>query len=466
MAQRVAQRPLDPVAEGGKRRPQRGRQRSGRLEAEASGVARLQPRKKPGARLREGRPIQNRRLGAPTPPAAPFGLGAGATLDEAPACAAAGASGSPADRAGLCQDILAAGYVQAYVDFFYLTHKAAPASVCSEEEAPEAAVSAADMKFLSDTLIAAEEARRRGDTDLVFRSYEALARHYQGREEPQTGVYFYEKCLEISKLTGDAAAEMKANERLGSSHASAGEHQVARKFHERSLALARGLEDGEAARGAYGRLVGVYEKIADAVEAAGALDDAVEEGERCLEAAKRATDVKAEGDASYRLGRLHTKLGQAEQARRYLESYEATCAQLGDLEGQGKAQAALAKAFDALGDGARCLRCLEGFLETATRTGDMASEAEACRALGTMHHHKGDFGKAVELFDRNFAVCRSIAAAGSGSSALVDEARVFVGVARANATLKRRAFELSHDLSSLVRWELAKVGGAAREAGR
>ena len=34
-------------------------------------------------------------------------------------------------------------------------------------------------------------------------------------KDPKTGVYFYEKCLEISRLTGDKRGEMAANNDLG-----------------------------------------------------------------------------------------------------------------------------------------------------------------------------------------------------------------------------------------------------------
>lgn len=33
--------------------------------------------------------------------------------------------------------------------------------------------------------------------------------------DPKTGVYFHEKCLEISRLTADRGGEMSANHRLG-----------------------------------------------------------------------------------------------------------------------------------------------------------------------------------------------------------------------------------------------------------
>lgn len=43
----------------------------------------------------------------------------------------------------------------------------------------------------------------------------SLAQYYQDMNDPKTGVYFHEKCLEISRLTTDRGGEMSANHRLG-----------------------------------------------------------------------------------------------------------------------------------------------------------------------------------------------------------------------------------------------------------
>ncbi|CAN0335315.1 unnamed protein product, partial [Ectocarpus sp. 12 AP-2014] len=75
------------------------------------------------------------------------------------------------------------------------------------------------MLFIRDNLVAAESARRRGDTAAVYKAYNRLvvrlAQYYQEMNDPKTGVYFHEKCLEISRLTADRGGEMSANHRLG-----------------------------------------------------------------------------------------------------------------------------------------------------------------------------------------------------------------------------------------------------------
>ena len=58
-----------------------------------------------------------------------------------------------------------------------------------------------EMDFLSGTLIKAERARRKGNTEVVYEQYSNLAKHFLAKKDVKTGIYFYEKCLEIARLT-------------------------------------------------------------------------------------------------------------------------------------------------------------------------------------------------------------------------------------------------------------------------
>jgi len=362
-------------------------------------------------------------------------------------------------KADVCQEILAEGYVQSFVDFFYLTHQSELQEGPSTDAKENAELKMDDLLFLKKTLIAAEEARRQGSTDSVFASYEALAQFYQARKDPRTGIYFYEKCLEICKLTGDPKGEIRANQRLGTAYFASGDLASARQFHERSLALAHAqAEDGEMQR-ACASLVSIYRQAAQQLDKDGNFDACIGEYEKCREAAKKAENVADEGEACYNLGRTHFRNGNARDALSHLLTYETISTDLGDLEGQGRAQAALANAYESIGNHDKCVECLQKFMDIATRSEDLNSQAEACRALGMIHHRRREFRAAVELFEKNFTICRSMSSSGLGSSAQLDSARILVGLARGNARLKQHIFEINSDLSALLDWKIAKVGG-------
>ena len=156
--------------------------------------------------------------------------------------------------------------MQSFVDFFYLTHRPDP-----ENEGRDVQVPAREAQYLRENLERAEAARRRGDTGAVYAAYANVAKYYESRAgDAATGVYFYEKCLEVARLTGDHRGEMAAHHDLGLARMAAGEAEAAARHHERHLAMARALDDAREARLASRELAGVYTARAEALEAAGA----------------------------------------------------------------------------------------------------------------------------------------------------------------------------------------------------
>ena len=90
--------------------------------------------------------------------------------------------------------------------------------------------------------------------------------------DPKTGVYFYEKCLEISRLTRDRRGEMASNHDLGLLYQSMNEAAAAAKYHERHLELATKDAVPSEEQAAAKELVKVYLKIAEEKEADGGGD--------------------------------------------------------------------------------------------------------------------------------------------------------------------------------------------------
>jgi hypothetical protein len=106
------------------------------------------------------------------------------------------------DKNALCVEILMEGFVQSYVDFFYLTHRPDPnpgepttsivlancqnsyfhsshSDPNEEGVEREIEVPAEEMLFIRDNLTRAESARRHGETTQVYDCYNNLARYFQ-----------------------------------------------------------------------------------------------------------------------------------------------------------------------------------------------------------------------------------------------------------------------------------------------
>lgn len=112
--------------------------------------------------------LRGRRCLSPAQGRAPPNQG-GADLDQTQGTGQEGrgaeeaAAGEGPTKESECLDILCGGYVQSFVDFFYLTHRPDPnPGVNAEGAAPEIQVPGDDMAFMRGQLTRAEAARRIG----------------------------------------------------------------------------------------------------------------------------------------------------------------------------------------------------------------------------------------------------------------------------------------------------------------
>lgn len=394
--------------------------------------------------------------------------GAGGAAGAGAGAAAGGAGGDAPDKHSMCVDILVSGHVQSYVDFFYLTHRPDPNPDPSEDSKAdkEIDVSVSDMTFIKDNLTRAEASRRKGETAAVYECYNSLAEYFQKQQDSKTGVYFYEKCLEMSRLTGDVAGEMTANRNLGSAYEALGNVQGAIRYHERHLEIAKEREDAIEQRQAHTQLVNVYRRHAEQLEAEGNYNDAAELHMRCLLSAQACGNRLAEGLANYRTGRVHVLLQEPQKAVPYLQNYlKVTQEMEGQEAGQGNAHAALAAAFQALSQTDKATGELEKFLAIAESTNNLTAQGEACSNLGVIFNRQGDFTKAVKYFERAYELMRTLIAAGEGTRKMVDSARVNLGMARGNARMGSYLNVINFDVKALLLWKNRRVLPAPSAAG-
>ena len=207
------------------------------------------------------------------------------------------------DKQSLCIDILVSGHVQAYVDFFYLTHRPEVDVGDSEEPQEEqVGIPSAMLPLVKTQLAEAEVARRRGDTQAVFASYNQLADFFTGLADQRTAIYFWEKCLEITQLTSDAEGEAQATRSLGMAHEASGDLIAAIKQYEQLLRLTQRIGDVGGSQQANEHLVVAYQTLAAEREGADEQGAALEYREKCLEAARACGDPSKESKAQFQLG--------------------------------------------------------------------------------------------------------------------------------------------------------------------
>ena len=247
------------------------------------------------------------------------------------------------DKQTLCIDLLANGFCQAYVDFFYLTHRPEPSG--SEDKSEDAGIPQEELPFVKSNLANAEAARRQGDTKTVFASYKELAGFFTGLKDQRTSVYFWDKCLEIARLTSDMQGEAEASCALGVAQEQLGDVTAAVGFYETLLRLAETHNDSDLKQRANEHLVVAYQSMAAETEAAGDMTGALMIREKCFEASTASGDSTKQGQAHYELGLAHEQLEDDDNlqkaATHYTQFLQLCHAQ--NTEGQGAACFALAR---------------------------------------------------------------------------------------------------------------------------
>eukprot|EP00743_Colponemidia_sp_Colp-15_P002440 GILK01002645.1.p1 GENE.GILK01002645.1~~GILK01002645.1.p1 ORF type:complete len:489 (-),score=60.33 GILK01002645.1:201-1667(-) len=367
-------------------------------------------------------------------------------------------SASQPNRQLFSIEILVGGYVQSYVDFFYITHREQQATEHrSDQDLAEVEIPQETMVFLKETLTVAESQRRMGDSSSALQNYRSLAEYFESINDYRTGLYFYDRCLDVAKDSKDHEGKATAYLRLGMCQEKLRQMGEAMKCHEASFNLARdyGLDDLK--REASVRLVEVYKELAYEKDKQAESLQAVKYHEKCLEAAVRSENASLEGGACYRLGLACDRQGGHEKSISLFKRYLDLCQQNNDKVGEGQARAALANAFENLDDAESAIMELEGLLEVSQSTGEIRSQAEACFKLGMLFNLQGDHDKSVNYLEQHFELVRQL-----GDRDLIDAARVHLGMARGNSEMGSYVSIVNADLTTLLKWKNRRAPLASR----
>ena len=186
------------------------------------------------------------------------------------------------------------------------------ASAAAPDQQPQAPAS--QLAFIKNKLTEAEVARRQGDTRAVFGAYKQLANLFsQQLDDHKTAVYFWEKCNEIARLTGDTECEMEASRALGIAHEALGDTKLALTYYEKLQRLTADASASDDEKKAWVLLYNANVVLAEAATAAGDLHEALALRQTCLNAATSAGDKELIGKAHYEMGQAHERLRDLEE---------------------------------------------------------------------------------------------------------------------------------------------------------
>lgn len=365
------------------------------------------------------------------------------------------------DKQSVCIQTLVAGNGKAYIELFYLTHMAntdTEGDLEPQDEDEEAkptqnnseTVANTNLATLRELLTQAENAARVDDPMRCYEANQQIAELFEDGSAFDAAQTYYEKCLLIARESKNSEAEAGAYCRLGQLNERSGNNEKALEYHEKYLGLANASGMEEESAEALKSLVGTYMVRAEEMEAGGEREKAVEYYECCIKAAQECYDAHSEGIANHRLGKLWLQLGDTLKSISHQKAYLEYCksVQPEDQEGIVAASASLADAYHTAGDVDEAVSNLRLCLEIAEATQSLEAQTQACNNLGLIYMKQDNFVKAVECFQRNFEIACSI-----GGKALIDNAKVNLGVAKGKSKMGKFMDLVCKDLPSLIQWK-------------
>ncbi|TMW63168.1 hypothetical protein Poli38472_002109 [Pythium oligandrum] len=363
-------------------------------------------------------------------------------------------------REEVCVQMLMGGYVQSFVDMFYLTHRPPPVDAAGT---PSMGLEPAEMEFLRDQLVTAEHSKRRGEIPEVLNAFESLATYCAEKQDIKTMIFFYEKCLEIARVVKDPMCEMRVLSKIGEGFHSLLDLDKAREFLEQHVAIAQVLyehEDDSIMRSeAFMQLAKVYWDLGFEYERRQLLDDAIDYYKKYLDCASKASELEAVGEAQLKIGMCYNLLVQPSNALPFIEAYLVSCQNSGHLEGEGKACAELATAHENLGNKQLSIEFLNRYASIAAQADNLINQADACRRLGHIYTASQNFQRAREMHEKNYELTPAVAA-GTGDSTAMNSARINVGAARANDRLAVLLSLVKEDFRGLLEWKNSRIAPA------
>lgn len=259
----------------------------------------------------------------------------------------------------------------------------------------------------------AERLLRQGDEEFKTSQFrEALASW-------QSALKIYQ---EIGKVYGRSRAliigEGIALGNLGAAHAALSQYQQAIDFFQKSLAIAREIDDRTGQAAALGNLGNAYNFL-------GQYQQAVDLCQQSLAIAREIDDRARQARALGNLGHAYNKLGQYQQAIDLFEQDLDIAREVDDRAGQGAALGNLGSAYFNLGEYRQAINLLRQQLAITQEIGERAGEGLALGNLGIAYRRLGQYRRAITFFEQYIAIAQEIDDRVGQGDALGDLGRLY-----------------------------------------
>ncbi|MFW6107537.1 MAG: tetratricopeptide repeat protein, partial [bacterium] len=210
-----------------------------------------------------------------------------------------------------------------------------------------------------------------------------LGMAYWGLGQAARAVQYFERMLDLARLSGPRRQEARAHGNLGSAYAALGELRKAIEYHEQALRISREIGDRRVEGTAVGNLGNAYAALGEPRKA-------IEYYEQALRIAREIGDRRGEANALGNLGTAYADLGEARKAIEHYEQALGIAREIGDRRGEASRLGNLGNAYAALGEPRKAIEHYEQALRIAREIGDRRGEGSRLGNLGIAYAALGE----------------------------------------------------------------------------
>jgi tetratricopeptide (TPR) repeat protein len=240
-------------------------------------------------------------------------------------------------------NLMKEGFVQAYVDFFYITTETTPSAIEPSKQLQEEynlnkkkkikfQHSEGALRELSDNLRQAELYLRNSQTDKCLDKYRKVAKDFQDKEDFETASYFYKKCLDVSVQANDSKGQAEAYQGLGTCEEKV--HNIFPAMSNLETALEKATDGHHEDLGnvILIDLVRVYQTVAEQFQNQNDFNEALNFFQKCLDATQKAGHKEQEAECYQKIGKIEEQIGNLESAVEFLQKFLHLCEKTGSKQ--------------------------------------------------------------------------------------------------------------------------------------
>ena len=250
---------------------------------------------------------------------------------------------------------------------------------------------------------------------------------------------FCQKSLSIAKEIEEKGSEGAAYGNLGCAYKSLGDCRKAIEFYQQSLSIAKEIGDKVTEGAAYANLGSAYRYLGD-------YKKAIEFHQQSLSIAKEIGDKVTEGAAYANLGSAYRYLGDYKKAIEFHQQSLSIAKEIGDKGSQGAAYGDLGSAYDCLGDYEKAIEFYQQSLSITKEIGQKGSQGATYANLGCAYDCLGDHKKAIEFYQQSLSNAKEI-----GDKGIQGAAYGNLGLAYHHLGDYKRAIEFHQESLSIAK---------------